>query len=37
MRLRAGLGCTVTGQAWAEATDGHGLQAVSRHVAFRYP
>ena len=37
MRLRAGRGCTVTGQAWAEATDGHGLQAVSRHVAFRYP
>ena len=37
MRLRAGPGCTVTGEAWAEATDGHGLQAVSRHVAFRYP
>jgi len=36
MRLDAAPGCSVSGQAWAEATDAQGLQAVSRHVAFKY-
>ena len=29
--------CTITGEAWAEATDAHGRQAVTRHAGFRYP
>lgn len=29
--------CRVTGEVWAEATDAHGRQAVTRHAAFRYP
>lgn len=29
-------GCTTGGEVWAEATDGQGLLAVSRHVAFTY-
>jgi hypothetical protein len=37
IELRPGAGCGVTGEVWAEATDAHGLQAVTRHVAFRYP
>jgi hypothetical protein len=37
IRLDAGPGCTVTGEAWAEATDAHGLQAVTHHAGFRHP
>lgn len=37
VRLQARSGCSVTGEVWAEATDAHGLQAVTRHAAFRYP
>ena len=29
--------CTVTGEVWAEATDAHGRQAVTRHAGFEYP
>jgi hypothetical protein len=29
-------GCSAEGEAWAEATNAHGLQSVSRHVGFRY-
>ena len=36
LRLQTRPGCTVGGELWAEATDGQGLQAVSRHVAFTY-
>lgn len=36
IRLPDRRGCVVAGEAWAEATDGHGLQAVSRHIAFAY-
>ena len=36
IRLDARPGCTVTGEVWAEAPDAHGLQAVTRHVGFRY-
>lgn len=32
--LRRPAGCRVDGEVWAEATDGHGLQAVTRHVRF---
>jgi hypothetical protein len=37
IRLDHRPGCTVTGEVWAEATDAHGLQAVTRHAGFRYP
>jgi hypothetical protein len=37
IRLDAGPGCTVTGEVWAEATDAHGLQAVTGHAGFRFP
>jgi hypothetical protein len=30
-------GCRVSGEIWAEATDAHGLQAVTRHAGFRHP
>jgi hypothetical protein len=36
-RLEAGAGCTVRGEAFAEGTDAHGRQAVTRHAGFRYP
>ena len=36
IRLRAGRGCSVAGEASVEATNGRGLQAVSRHVRFAY-
>jgi hypothetical protein len=36
MRLRVGRGCTAEGDVLAEATNAHDLQAVSRHVRFRY-
>lgn len=34
--VATGDGCTVRGEVWAEATDAHGLQAVTRHAGFRY-
>ncbi len=34
--VATGRGCTVRGEVWAEATDGHGNQAVTRHAGFRY-
>ena len=34
--LNVQTGCTVDGEVWAEATDAHGLQAVTRHVRFGY-
>ena len=30
-------GCTVVGEAWAEGTDAHGLQAVAQHLRFCWP
>lgn len=30
-------GCTVAGEAWAEGTDAHGLQAVAQHLRFCWP
>jgi len=30
-------GCAVRGEVFAEGTDAHGLQAVTRHIGFRYP
>jgi hypothetical protein len=36
VRLRVGEGCTAEGDVLAEATNAHDLQAVSRHVRFRY-
>jgi hypothetical protein len=35
--LPAPRGCSVRGEVWAEATDAHGLQAVTRHLGFRHP
>lgn len=37
VRLPLRRGCTVRGEVWAEATDAHGLQAVTRHGGFRHP
>jgi hypothetical protein len=37
IHLPTRAGCTVTGEVWAEATDAHGLQAVTRHAGFRHP
>lgn len=37
IRLPLRPGCTVRGEVWAEATDAHGLQAVTRHAGFRHP
>ena len=36
VRLRVGEGCSAEGDVLAEATNAHDLQAVSRHVRFRY-
>ena len=36
MRLNVGEDCTAEGDVLAEATNAHDLQAVSRHVRFRY-
>jgi hypothetical protein len=36
VRLDVGDGCTAEGDVLAEATNAHDLQAVSRHVRFRY-
>jgi hypothetical protein len=36
LRLRAGPGCTADGAVFAEATNAHGLQAVSHRLRFRY-
>jgi hypothetical protein len=36
IRLTVGEGCTAEGDLLAEATNAHDLQAVSRHVRFRY-
>ena len=36
LRLRVGEGCSAEGDVHAEATNAHDLQAVSRHVRFRY-
>jgi hypothetical protein len=36
VRLKVGDGCTAEGDVLAEATNAHDLQAVSRHVQFRY-
>ena len=36
LRLRVGEGCSAEGDVLAEATNAHDLQAVSRHVRFRY-
>ena len=36
VRLRVGEGCSAEGDVLAESTNAHDLQAVSRHVRFRY-
>ena len=36
VRLKVGEGCSAEGDVLAEATNAHDLQAVSRHVRFRY-
>jgi hypothetical protein len=36
LEVAAGRGCSVRGEVWAEATDAHGNQAVTRHAGFRY-
>ena len=36
LRLRVGEGCSAEGDVLAEATNANDLQAVSRHVRFRY-
>jgi hypothetical protein len=36
VRLRVGEGCSAEGEILAEVTNAHDLQAVSRHVRFRY-
>jgi hypothetical protein len=36
LRLKVGDGCSAEGDVLAEATNAHDLQAVSRHVRFRY-
>ena len=36
LRLRVGEGCSAEGDVYAEATNAHGLQAVSRHIRFRH-
>ena len=35
-RIALRPGCDAAGEVYAEATNAHGLQAVSRHVRFRY-
>ena len=35
-RIAFRRGCSVSGEVYAEATNAHGLQAVSRHLRFRY-
>lgn len=35
-RIALRPGCSATGEVYAEATNAHGLQAVSRHVRFSY-
>jgi hypothetical protein len=35
--LDAPRGCSVRGEVFAEGTDAHDRQAVTRHVGFRYP
>jgi hypothetical protein len=37
LRLDAPRGCNVRGEVFAEGTDAHDRQAVTRHAGFRYP